>query len=138
MVTWIEFIMDISLGEVTSNSVEREIGKITNGPERHQDSESLPKRKNSSQENEIRTNDNRNGPVRHDGLKESNGTLSSELKTILSQCINDRVIPEIQNVVGSLPLDQNRIGGTSLIDQRLRNNWRVKYEIYKEGLTVLL
>ena len=35
------------------NSIERQFEKVVNGPEGHQDSESLPNRKKSSQKNEI-------------------------------------------------------------------------------------
>ena len=40
---------DIMLGEVISNSIERELDKVLNGPERHRDAEFVPNRKNSTQ-----------------------------------------------------------------------------------------
>ena len=70
---------DIVLGGIYSNSIERELDNAINGPERYQDSESLPNRENSSQGNGIRNNDARNGPDRKVGLAESVEILSGEM-----------------------------------------------------------
>ena len=50
---------------------ETELEGDINGPGGHQDSELLPNRCSSSQENEIRDIDNENDPVRTDRLAES-------------------------------------------------------------------
>ena len=43
----------------------------------------------------------------------------------VGSAIIDRVLPEIQNVIGKLPLDHNGNGtGTSLNDQGLGNKWK--------------
>ena len=62
-----------------TNSMERELDNIINCPEKHQNFEYLPNRGISSHETEIRIIDNRNGPVRKDGLPESIELLSSEM-----------------------------------------------------------
>ena len=46
--------MDDMLGERKSNSLESELDDVLNGPDGQQDSESVPNREGSSQENEIR------------------------------------------------------------------------------------
>ena len=70
---------DVMLGDGTSNPKERELDIMINCPDRHQDLESTPKRGSSSQESEIRNIDNRNGPVRQDGLPESIEILLSRM-----------------------------------------------------------
>ena len=52
--------MDIMLGERNTNPVERELESIIIGPGGQPNTQSLSNRKNSSQENEMRTFDNRN------------------------------------------------------------------------------
>ena len=42
------------LGDRNSNSIERELDSLINGPERQQGLQTFPNRKNSSQEIEIR------------------------------------------------------------------------------------
>ena len=43
--------MHIVLGKGNSNSIERELDNVINGPERHQDFNTLPNRRGSSHEN---------------------------------------------------------------------------------------
>ena len=77
--------LDKMLGDGNTNSIERELDNVINCLDRHQDFESLRKRGSSSQEKEIRNFDNRNRPVRQDGLAGSIEILSSEMKARLSQ-----------------------------------------------------
>ena len=63
--------MHIVLGEGNANSIERDLDNVINGPERHQDFNTLPIRRRSSQENEIRNLDKRNGPDSQDGSEDS-------------------------------------------------------------------
>ena len=60
---------DIMLGGINSNSIERELDNAINGPERYQDSQSLPNRENSSHGNDIRNNDDRNNQLGMLGLQ---------------------------------------------------------------------
>ena len=95
-------------------------------PERQQDFQSLPNRENSSLENEIRDIDSRNEPVRESKLIESVNMLSGEMNARMSRemetmmdvmhaqisrairtAISERIIPEIQNMVENLPLNQH-------------------------------
>ena len=64
-------ILNVMLREGDTNSVEREMDSIINGPEGQQDLQSLPNSENSSQENGIRDIENRNGSIRQEGLSES-------------------------------------------------------------------
>ena len=112
--------MDIMLGKRNSNSIDRELDNAIKSPERHQDFEYLPIRGSSAQENEIRNSDNRTGPVRRDDLAGSielfsskmNARLSQELDSVMKQMqthikrtnsssMNDRVILERQDIMGS-------------------------------------
>ena len=73
------------LGEGNSNSIETELDNVMNGPARHQDSESLLNRENSSRKNEIINFFNRNVPIRYDVLGESSEILFGEMNAGLSQ-----------------------------------------------------
>ena len=66
------------VGEGNSNSIERELDSIIIGPEGKQNLQSLPNRKNSSQKNETRDIENRNGSARQKGLSEPINILSDE------------------------------------------------------------
>ena len=77
--------MDIMLGNWNSNSLERELDNVITCADRHQEFESLHNRGSSSQDNEIRDLDSRNGPVWQDGLAESIEILSSEKNARISQ-----------------------------------------------------
>ena len=132
------------LGDRKSNSIERELDNVINCPHGHKNFESLPNRGSSYQENEIKNIDNRNEPNRQDGLADSIEILSSEMnarlsqeiyslinamqtqiKTAISSAINDRVLPEIQNIMGSLPSHQNGTGtGASSNEQGFGKVWR--------------
>ena len=68
--------MEVMLGMINSNSLERVFDNVINCPDRHHHFESLPNREILSQTNEIRNNDNRNDPVRQNGLAESIEILS--------------------------------------------------------------
>ena len=63
----------------------KELDNVINDTGRHQDSESFPKRENSSQETENRNIDIRICPARHDGLAVSIEIISRETNTRLSQ-----------------------------------------------------
>ena len=108
--------IDVILGVCKTNSIERELDSIINGSEGELDLEPLPNRENSSQENEIRDIGKRNELGR--GLPETNNILSDELNArfsremdslmdlmqslinkAISSSINDRVVPEIQNIM---------------------------------------
>ena len=120
--------IDVMVGDGNSNSIERELESLINVPERRQDFQSFPNRKNSSQENEIRDISHRNEPVREGRLIESNNTLSGEINArmsrevetmmdfmqtqiskAISSAISERVTPEIQNMVGNLLLDHHGV-----------------------------
>ena len=120
--------IDVMVGDGNSNSIERELESLINVPERRQDFQSFPNRKNSSQENEIRNISHRNEPVREGRLIESNNTLSGEINArmsrevetmmdfmqtqiskAISSAISERVTPEIQNMVGNLLLDHHGV-----------------------------
>ena len=109
--------MDVMLGRDNFNSIERELDEMT--PEGHQDTQSLPNRGSSSQVNEMRVIENRYGSVRQERVSESFKILSdemnarfsremdsmmdlmqSEINRAISSDINDRVIPEIQSLIG--------------------------------------
>ena len=77
--------IDVMLGEGNTNSMERELDSIIIGPEGQWDMQFLPNRENSSQENEIRDIDNRNGTVRQEGLSESNNILTDEMNARFSR-----------------------------------------------------
>ena len=49
--------------------------------------------------------------------------MQTQINRAISSGINNRVIPEIQNKIGSLPLDQNGTG-TANSDQVLGSNWK--------------
>ena len=76
--------MDIMLGDGSSNSIEKELDNVINRADRHQDFEYLPNRRSSTQENDIRIIDNKNCPVRQDGLAESIEILLSEMNARLT------------------------------------------------------
>ena len=136
--------MDIMLGDGNSSSIERELDSLINVPDRPQDFQSFPNRENSFQENEIRDIDNRNEPIREDRLIESinilsgemNARMSREMKTMMdlmhtqisraiNSAISERIIPEIQNMVGSLPLSHYGVEPcTSSNEDRTRNVWK--------------
>ena len=103
------------LVEGNTNSIENELDSIINRPEGQQELQSLPNREHSSQENETRNIENRNGSIRQEGLSESINILcdemnarfslemdslmklmQSQINRAISSAINDRVIPEIQ------------------------------------------
>ena len=136
--------MDIMLGDGNSNSKERELDSLINAPDRQQDFQSFPNRENSSQENEIRDIDNRNEPIREGRLIEPINTLSGEMnakmsremesmmdfmQTQITRAINsdisERIIPEIQNMMGSSTLVQQGVGpSSSLNEDEIGNMWK--------------
>ena len=136
--------MDIMLGDGNSNSIERELDSLINVPDRPQDFQSFPKRDNSSQENEIRDIDIRNEPDREGRLIESinilsgemNARMSREMETMMdlmhtqisraiNSAISERIIPEIQNMVGNLPLNHCCVEPcTSTNEDGNRNVWK--------------
>ena len=86
----------------------------------------MPNRENSSEKNEIGDIENRNETIRQGGLSESINILSDEMNArfsretdllmdlvqsqinrAISSAIDDKVLPEIQNIMGSLPLNRN-------------------------------
>ena len=81
--------LDVMLGKRNSNSIERELDSLINVPERQQDFRSFPKREKSSLENEIRTIDSGNEPVRESRLKESINMLSNECEDVSGDRDND-------------------------------------------------
>ena len=120
--------MNVMLGDGNSNSIERELDSLINVSEKQQDFQSFPNRENSSLENEIGDIDSRNEPVRESRLVESinmpsgemNGRMSQEMESMmdvmhtqiiraLSSAISERIIPEIQNMVENLPLNQHGV-----------------------------
>ena len=135
--------MDIMLGDGNSNSIERELDSLINAPDR-QDFQSFPNRENSSQENEIRDIDNRNEPIGESRLIESINTLSGEMnarmsremesmidfmQTQISRAINsaisERIIPEIQNMMGNPTLVQQGVQpSSSLNEDEIGNIWK--------------
>ena len=136
--------MDVMLGDGNSNSIERELDSLINVPDGQRDYRSFPNRENSSQENEIRDISNRNETVREERLIESINTLSGEMNARMSRemetmmdfmqnqisrvincAISERIIPEIQNMVGNLPLNQHGVETcTSLDGNRTGNVWK--------------
>ena len=77
--------VDVMLGEGNTNSIERELDSIINSPEGQQDLQSLPNRKNSSQENDVKDIENRNGSIRQEGISESFNIFSDEMNSNLSR-----------------------------------------------------
>ena len=138
--------MDILLGEGNTNSIERELDSINNCPEGQPDTQSLANRQNSSQENEIRDIGNRNEPVRQEVVSGSINILSDEMNarfsrdmdsmmdtiqfqinTVISSAINDGVIPEIQSIMGNLPMNRNGPEPcTSLNEEGIGFTWKNK------------
>ena len=136
--------MDIMLGDGNSNSIERELDSLINAPDRQQDFQSFPNKENSSQENEIRDINNRNEPTGESRLIESINTLSGEMnarmsremesmmdfmQTQISRAINsaisERIIPEIQNMMGNSTLVQQGVEpGSSLNEDESGNMWK--------------
>ena len=136
--------MDVMLGDGNSNSIERELDSLINVPDGRRDYRSFPNRENSSQENEIRDINNQNEPVREERLIESINTLSGEMNARMSRemetmmdfmqnqisraincAISEIIIPEIQNMVGNLPLNQHGVGpSTSFDENRTGNMWK--------------
>ena len=76
--------MNVMLSEGNSNSIKMELDSIINCPDGQPDFQSLPNRENSTQENEIKDIDNRNGSVRQEGLSESFNVLSGEMNAMLN------------------------------------------------------
>ena len=148
--------MDVMLGDGNSNSIERELDGLIMDPDRPQDFQSFSNRENSSLENEIRDINSRNEPVREGRLIESINMLSGEMNARMSRemeammdliqnqisrainsAISERILPEIQNMVGNLPLGQHGIEpDSSLTGSGIGNAWKNKYKIYKEGFKV--
>ena len=136
--------MDIMLGDGNSNSIERELDSLINVPDRQQYLHSFPNRENSSQENEIRNIDNRNEPIGESRLMESINTLSGEMnarmsremesmmdfmQTQISRAINsaisERIIPEIQSMMGKSVLAQHGIEpNSSPNEDGIRGTWK--------------
>ena len=136
--------MDIMLGDGNSNSIERELDSLINVPDRQQYLHSFPNRENSSQENEIRNIDNRNEPIGEGRLMESINTLSGEMnarmsremesmmdfmQTQISRAINsvisERIIPEIQSMMGNSVLAQHGIEpNSSPNEDGIRGTWK--------------
>ena len=104
------------------------IDNVLNGREGLQNSESEQNGEISSQENGIRDIYNGNDTAGRDRLTESIEIISGEMNARLSQdidslmdtkqeqinraispAINDRVLPEIMNIFGNLPLDRPQI-----------------------------
>ena len=114
------------------NSIERELNNVINGPEGQGDLESFVNRGNYSQENKIRNIHNDDAPIRQnvledifefhpneldarisreiDSLKNAMQTQISKISMAISSAVSNRVIPEIQNAIGNLLLNQNGIG----------------------------
>ena len=138
--------MDVMLDEGNTNSIERELDSLKTCTEGQQDLQSLPNRKNSSPENEIRDIENRNGSIRPEGLSESINILFDEMNERLSRetdslmdlrpsqinrakrsAIIDRIILEIQNTMGSLALSRNGPEPcTALTGYNIANAWKTK------------
>ena len=136
--------MEIMLGCGNSNSIERELDSPINVPDRQQDLQSFPNRENSSQENEIRNIDNRNEPIGESRFTESIDTLSGEmnarmsremesmmefLQTQISRAINsaisERIIPEIQSMMGISVSAQHGIEpNSSPNEDGIRGTWK--------------
>ena len=128
--------MDIMLGDGSSNSIERELDSLINGPERQKDFQTFQNRETSSQENEIRDISNRNEPIGERRLRESIKMLSGEMnarmsqemesmmvfmQTQISRAINsatsERIIPETQSVMVNPPLFQHGIEPSSSLNE---------------------
>ena len=136
--------MDVMLGDGNSNSKERELDSLINVPGVQRDFRSFPNRENSSQGNEIRDIGNRNEPVSEERLIESIITLSGEMNARMSRemetmmdfmqtqisraiscAISQRIIPEIQIMVESLPLNQHGVEPcASTNEDRIGNMWK--------------
>ena len=136
--------MDIMLAGGSSNSIERELNSLNNGPEGRQDLQTFPNRETSSQEIEIKDISNRNEPVREGRLIESNIMLSGEMnarmsremetmmdfmQTQISRAINsaisEKIIPEKQNMMENSPLAQQGIEPrSSLNEDSIGNVWK--------------
>ena len=99
-----------------------------------QDFQSFPNRENSSQENEIRDIDKRNQPVREGRLIESSNMLSGEVNARMSRemetmmamtAISERIIPEIQHMLGILPLSHYGVEPcTSTNEDGMKDVWK--------------
>ena len=143
--------MDIMLGDGNSNCIERELDSLVNAPDRQQDFQSFPNGENSSQENEIRDIDNRNEPIGEGRLIESINTLSGEMnarmsremesmmdfmQTQISRAINsaisERILPEIQNMMGSSTLVQQSVGPSSSLNEDENGNMWKKTKLTKK------
>ena len=147
--------MNLMLGDGNSNSIERELDSLINGPGGQRDFQLFKIRKNSSQVTEIRDISNIKEPVREERLIESINTLSGEMNARISReretmmdfmqtqisraiscAISERKIPETKNMVENLPLIQQSVEPcTSSNESGVGNECKkCKYEIYKEGL----
>ena len=133
--------MDIMLGQIKPNSIERELERVLNGPERETKSSALRHKENSSQGNGIRDIGDGNSFSGRDGLLVSIEILSDKMNTRLSQemdllmnmthtqinraiisAISDRVFSEIQIKFWNLALNQKGTGtGTSTYDQGIES-----------------
>ena len=136
--------MDVRLGDGKSNSIERQLDSLINVPERRQDLQSFPNRANSSLENKIRDIDCKNEPVRESRLPESISILSGEMNArmfremetmmngmqtqicrAICSGISERIIPEIQNMVENLHLNQHGVEPcTSTNEDGTGNMWK--------------
>ena len=94
------------LGDGNSSFIERELDKIMNGSEGHQEIECSPNRGDSFQKTEISHTDNRNGPNRQDGLAESIVIVSSEMNARLSQEMNSLMQTQNKRAVCSAVIDR--------------------------------
>ena len=136
--------MDVMLGDGNSNSTERQLDSLINVPGGQRDFQPFTNKENSSQENEIRDITNRNEPVREERLielintlsGEMNATMSREMETMMdfmqtqvsraiSCAISERILPEIQNMVENLPLNQQAVEPrTSSNEYGAENVWK--------------
>ena len=114
--------MDVILAVGNSNPLERELATTNCGSASRNDTEaSFNKMRNSSQESEIRDYNTENVIPRMDLFADSMETFSkginmslsqeidslmtvmhSQINRAISSAVSDRVIPEIQNIMGTL------------------------------------
>ena len=120
--------MDVILGSDNVNPIERELSNVIGSSASHCDNESnLQPRENDSHENDFRHYVHEDMIPRQDRFQETMETFTSEFNMRLSQemdsmmsmmhsqinraistAIAERVIPEIQNIVGSMSSSGNR------------------------------
>ena len=113
--------LDVMLGNINNNPIERELAEAIDQSSTHEDAET-----NAYQENEYRNYLHENDLLRQNGVRQSFETFSNEFNLRLSQemdsmmsmmhsqinraittAIAERVIPEIQNIVGSMSSSGN-------------------------------